>query len=501
MANDDLHPEEGKVEEGKKDFSDRFELRISKDKLEALLVPKADNKAGLQEGDLEALKEKLQRDSIEFGILPEPESLKDGSFCVARGKLPETGKDAIIRPHVRPVLARTPKKASEKGRVDHRELGNISNVSKEMLLLEKIPAAEGVPGKSVQGFDLPAKPGKDVKLKLGSGIYLSDDGLRVYAQVNGKFVLADGKASVFEEHVVRGDVDMSVGNIAFGGETLTVDGSVLPGFQLKCRGAISIAKGVNDAVVMAGANLHIRGGIVADGAKALAKGDVSVDFAENINTLEAGGELVLADFVVQGRHMRVGKDFKAVQGKGLVVGGESLIGGSMHVKQLGSDAGVETKITVGIDKNFEAHKAQNESDLALWSERLNNTLKNVNSLEKMQKEPDAVLDDDKARLLKKMKGAMPKLMEKVNELQEEAAAIEEEIERRVTECVYVYEKIHSGVSIRIGPVARVINDPEEQVVAYFDPGTRAIKLRKLKPEELAAMDSLVDKTKKADEED
>jgi len=485
---DELHPGAGE-----KSFADRFELQISKDRMQALLIAADKDDAGLQAGDLEELKKKLAADFVEFGILPEPEPVETGVYCVARGQAPETGKDAIVRPHVRPVVARTPKQVSDKGKVDHRELGSISNVTKDMLLLEKIMPTAGTPGTDVLGNAVPAKPGKDVKLKLGTGIYLSDDGMKVYAELNGKFVMLDGKASVFAEHVVRGDVDMSVGNIVFGGTNLVVDGAVLPGFQLKCRGDISIAKGVHGSVIMAGGNLSIRGGIVAESSKALAKGDVSVDFVENIHTIEAGGELEITDFIMQGRHVVVGKDLKVLQGKGLLVGGECLVGGSVHVKELGSEAGVDTKLVVGVDKGFEANKVQVSKDLAVWSERLNETLKNINTLEKMKKESPADLDADKTRLLTKMKEAMPKIMEKVNELQEAEVGIEAEVERRVTESVYVYGKIFPGVSIKIGPGIRVINDPEERVVAFYDPSTRMIKLRKLKPEEEEAMAGLIAK--------
>lgn len=473
-------------------FAGRFVLKLSKDRLQALLTPKDD--MGLQGVELEALKKEVQGQGVIHGILPKPQPQEDGSFCVASGKAPQTGENGRLQPHVRPAMVRTPKDGSGgQGRVDHRELGNISNVAKDQLLLEKILPTAGVPGKDVLGNDLAAKPGKDIKFKIGPGTYLSEDGLKVYAKSNGKFAMVDGKASVFEEHVVRDDVDMTVGNITFGGASLVIEGAVQAGFNIKCRGDISIAKGVLNAVIMAGGNLTIRGGIVAEEAKALAKGDMSIDFVENIHTIECGGELVITDFIMQGRHIRAGKNIKAVQGKGLLVGGECLVGGSVYVKELGSDAGVETRIVVGVDKDFEAHKEQTEKDMTTWSERLNETLKNINALQKIKKESAGKLDEDKGRLLKKMSEAMPKIMDKVNALQESQAEIEAELERRVTECVYVYDHIFPGVSVKIGPAIRIFNEEDTRVIVHFDPGTRQLHLRKMTSEEQAAMADLVPK--------
>ncbi len=463
-------------------------LTVSKDKLEASIALQE----GFQFGEehFEDLKKELAGLGICHGILPEPTGLEAGVFCVAQGEAPQPGKDGVLRPHVKPVMARTPKSADGKGKMDHRELKNISNVSKDQLLLEKICPTEGISGKDIFGNNLPAKSGRDVKMKNGPGTYMSEDGLNVFAELNGKFIMADGKPSVFDEHVVRGDVDMSVGNISFGGVSLVIDGAVLPGFVLKCRGGVSIAKGVHSSTVMAGKDMLIRGGIVGEDSKALAKGNLKVDFAENINSLEAGGKLIVTDFIVQGRHVQVKNDLIAVEGKGLIVGGDCLVGGSVHAKELGTDAGVETRFTLGMDKAFMLHKEQTEKDFELWSERFNETLKNVNSLEKMKSEAKGKLAEEKERLLVKMKEAMPKIMEKVNLLQETQAAIEEELEERIHECMYVYEKVFPGVSVKIGPAIRVLNEEEERVVIYFDPSTRQIKLRKIKPEEQSKMEEL-----------
>ncbi|OIP50251.1 MAG: hypothetical protein AUK28_02095 [Desulfobacterales bacterium CG2_30_60_27] len=470
-------------------FAGRFVLKLSKDRLQALLIPKDD--LGLKAAEMEALNKEIRANGVVHGIQPVPEPLPDGSFCVARGQAPQAGKNGCLRPHVRPAMVRTPKQGGDgQGRVDQRELDNISNVAKDQLLLEKIPPTAGVPGKDVLGNDIAAKPGKDMKFKTGPGTYLSEDGLKVYAQANGKFAMVDGKASVFEEHVVRGDVDMTVGNITFGGSSLLVEGTVQPGFRLKCRGDISVGKGVLSAVVMAGGNLTIRGGIVAEEAKALAKGDMNIDFAENIHTIDCGGELVITDFLALGRHIRTGKNLKAVQGKGIIAGGECLVGGSVYVKELGSDEGVDTKIVVGVDKDFEQRKVQTEKDLALWSERLNETLKNINALRKIKTESAGILDENQERLLKKMDEAMPKIMDKVNATQETQAEIEAELERRVTECVYVYERIFPGVSVKIGPAIRVFNEEDTRVVVHFDQATRQIHLRKMSDEELGAMTDL-----------
>ncbi|HSR36152.1 MAG TPA: hypothetical protein VLL73_03145, partial [Desulfurivibrionaceae bacterium] len=87
--------------------------------------------------------------------------------------------------------------------------------------------------------------------------------------------------------------------------------------------------------------------------------------------------------------------------------------------------------------------------------------------------------------------AMPKAMERVNYLTEQAKSMEEDLEQMVNENVYVYGKLYPGVVIKIGSVTRVTTSDEEQCVAYFDKEVRQIFIRKMSRDERAQFEALV----------
>ncbi|HIJ91638.1 MAG: FapA family protein [Desulfobulbaceae bacterium] len=461
-----------------------FILRVSKDRLQAVVTPK-DAKAGAQL-DPGLLQKELAENGIVNGVLPIPEAAGGGSFTVAKGDPPVPGENARVKMHVKPVLPGPQKSDPDRDQVDYRELGTIVNVAKDRLLLEKIAPTLGKAGQDVFGVGIPAKPGKDSKLKYGKGVTLSPDETKIFADLDGKFVMDDGKPSVFGEHSIVGDVDMKVGNIVFGGAKLTISGEVLPGFSVKCRGDIWIGQGVNNSLIMAGGVLTVIGGVVGEEAKLRAKGDITVDFVENGPKLETAGYLRVNDVLLQA-HASVGKDVIATQGNGTIIGGNIIAAGSVHVKELGCEAEVVTEVCVGLVPSLQVKKQKIDEELLLWSERLNEVIKNISTLEKMKKEQAGKFPEDKNILLTKCKTFMPKAMDRVSLLTEEDNALAQELEQMVDEVVYVYGRLFPGVVVKIGSLARTITLEEEQSVVYFDKVTHQILVRKMSRDERNAM--------------
>lgn len=466
-------------------YDDRFFLRVGKDRLEATLHL-ADEEADVTGLDLDRLKEEAREMGVVSGLLSALEPRDEGVFVIARGTPPVQGENAHIKPHVRPSIAHTPDHSRPgQDRVDYRELGNIVNVTQDQLLLEKIPLTEGTPGKDVLGGALIPKPGKDLKIKPGPGVRMSDDEMQVHATTNGKFVMVDGRPSVFSDHFVSGDVDMSVGNITFAGDSLTIQGEVLPGFKVKCRGDITIQRGINNAEVLAGGRLVVHGSAVGEETRIRAKGDVLLGFVENGPIIETRGNMTASDFIVQAT-VRASGDLTVVDGNGTLVGGQYVVGGSVFVKQLGSEGEVATELNVGINPGLELKKERLDEELKIWPEKFNELLKNISALQQMKKK-EGKLPPDKEELLQKLSTVMPKVAEKVSGLTELEMEIEAEKEKSVNEAVYVYGKVYPGVVVKIGSAARTIGVEEEAVVIHFDGESRKIRLRKMAPEEREQM--------------
>lgn len=459
-----------------------FTVKVSRDGMQAFLVPKKEN-AVLPSNDV--LRRELENLGISEGILPRPVPAQDTSYLTAQGKAPVNGENARVRLHVKPSVIHPPKvKDPAKGdAVDYRELGGIVNVKTDQLLLEKIPLTQGTEGQDVFGKKIAAKPGRDLKLKFGGNVRFEEQENKLYAAAFGKFLMADSKASVVEEHLIHEDVDLSIGNVTFGGRSLVIQGAVLPGFKVRCRGEISIGKGINNAEILAGGNITILGGVIGEHAHVTSMGNVTIDFVENGPEVKATGSLLLKDAAIQAK-VEVGGSLKAIEGKGLVVGGKYVIGGSVWVKELGSEGEVITEMTVGIGPDLERKKEKLLQDQEVWPARMSETLKNINGLTKLKKESGGKLDSDKQQLLDKYNAFLPKVMEKVNQLTELEEQINAEIEKSANECIYVYGKLYPGVKVRIGNAVRVISDQEERVAISLNRKNLQIVVHAMTADEL-----------------
>lgn len=460
-----------------------YTLKISKDRLEAILVPK-EGESLEWSVDMDKLRAEIIEAGVEFGLLPKFIKKDDGTYSVAQGASPMNGRNAAVKLHVKPSVVRTPKFSKPgKDTVDYRELGSIVNVKTEQLLLEKIPPSPGTPGKNVLGNELPARPGKDLKLKVGKGTTISENGIKIYSLLDGKFMTVDGRPCVFDEHTVSGDVDMSVGNLDFVGKTLNIRGSVLPGFKVRCTGNIIINNSINSARVTAAGSLTV-GNIVGEDAVVKTRGNLTAGFIENVSQVETGGELIIKDYIIQAG-AKVGKDLKALQGKGAIIGGTYVVGGSMYVKELGSEAEVVTEVAVGINPELEEKRQKLLQEKDIWPQKMNEVIKNLSALKQMKKQTGGKLPPDKEKLMNNLNTILPKIMQQVNQLEEMEKQFEEEKRQMLNESIYVYGKLYPGVKVRIGDITRIITDEEDTAVISFNPQLKQpIHIRPMSRDEL-----------------
>ena len=124
-------------------------LKVSRDKLEAIIVPQQD--VAIDQINVEKLHIEIQGQGIAFGLLPTIEKADEKSFVAARGEPVQNGEDAKIVLRVKPASFHPPEAQLDKERVDLKELHNIVNVTEGTVLAEKIPPTLGIPGKDVFG--------------------------------------------------------------------------------------------------------------------------------------------------------------------------------------------------------------------------------------------------------------------------------------------------------------------------------------------------------------
>ncbi len=312
---------------------------------------------------------------------------------------------------------------------------------------------------------------------MGPGITLSLDGTQGLAAVEGEFVLVDGKAAVLVEHTVNGDIDYNVGNLSFVGQRLIVQGAVQPGFKVKCKGDVFIGQGLQySAAVTAGGNLEIKGGAIGREIVIKCWGNVTVNFIDNVGSVEVKGDLTVTESMVGVRAM-VGGNIRVLGGQGILAGGQYVVGGSVFVKDLGSEDEGATELSVGVNPALEEKKAALTQEKELWAGRMNELIRNTTGLKAKQKEKGAAFPPEQLALLKKYNQMLPGVMERVNQLTEAEEKLDGEMEQAASEAIYVYGTLYPGAKISIGGVTRVLTSQEHVVVIHFYREKRQIHFR------------------------
>ena len=181
---------------------------------------------------------------------------------IATGKLAINGKDAEIKPLVESAQSRIlrPKKR-EDGSVDMRDLGDIVCVKVGDPLAEKVPLTSGKTGYTVTATPLSPEPGNDVSLVSGEGTAISqkNENILVSQKVGLPKFIPNGM-EVDEIYQIK-NVNVASGNINFTGSVI-IEGDVNEGMKVIASGDVTIGGFVESAMIEAGGDVTISGGII-----------------------------------------------------------------------------------------------------------------------------------------------------------------------------------------------------------------------------------------------
>jgi uncharacterized protein (DUF342 family) len=294
--------------------------------------------------------------------------------CIAKGLLPTAGKDAQLRFSWEQEDGSKAGKVRADGSIDFREHSNVVNVHQGELLIEKVPAAKGTPGRTVRGDEIRAVDGKDEPLSTGENTRMEQDEAGVtqmYSEIDGRAAFAAGKLSVFSSFEVAEDVDYSTGNIKFIGD-VTIKGSVLPGFVVEATGNVAVRGDIESAKsVKAGGDITAKGIIGSNRVEA--GGTITAEFAENSH-IEAQGDVVVRTALINtsvtcgGAVKCLGKS--GLGQSGVLVGGTIFATHGIEARTIGSSTNSNTQLIAGIDLEKQNEVIETERQLKTCEEKL-----------------------------------------------------------------------------------------------------------------------------------
>ncbi|GHV33066.1 polymerase [Synergistales bacterium] len=409
------------------------------------------------------IEERLAQRGVTFGIdkeaIEDMVSLKMASTVVvtANGEPPKNGANASIQLILDPDKAGEQEAEQTTEKIDYRTRSVFLNVHKGDKIAEKHPATEGKDGTSVLGVTLKAAPGKDVSFPIGSGVEVSEDGLSLFASLDGRLLRRDKKLVVLPELEVGGDVDFGIGNINFTG-TVKIKGSVRDGFSVVATGDIEIKEMVEGAHIETAGNITIGGGVRGmNKGKILADGTIKMGFADQAylrsrEDIEVKNAILHSEVIAQNNVTVMGGS------KSQIAGGKVQAGVEVVCQTLGSEMGTKTEIVVGLPPDQVERRKELQNLLSQHSEENEKVEANLGFLKKL--EQTGKLDDEKRQILVKLTQAKFKAQASVRAMQEELKELEERLELGKSKGVVRVKGVcYPGVSITIRGVSYAVQSP------------------------------------------
>ncbi|MGD8191040.1 DUF342 domain-containing protein [Brevibacillus ginsengisoli] len=443
------------------DQSERFELKISQDKLSAELILNPE----LTEESLnyEDVKQFLFQNAIVYGIdenvlreiCEKPKKFLGTPIKIAQGKGPIAGEAARIEYIFKSQVHEGIKpKELDDGRVDFYQVVDIANVSRGQLVAKKIPAGRGEEGTSIFGQPLPPTPGKDIMFKMGKNVLLDQDKLLLYAAIDGQVSVGEGdKINVFPVYEVKGDVDFSVGNIEFVG-TVVVRGNVPNGFRIKASGDIRILGSVEGAELEAGGSVEIKNGIAAqDKGHVIAGVDVKTSYIQNGN-VRASNDVIVSQSIMFST-IRAGHNVLCNGTKGIIIGGSIQAGEKIVARVVGNSSATPTVLEVGVKPELRNELLAVTKELSNLYDNLKKTEQGLGVLDQLL-QTGVSLSADKKLLQIKMANTKIMLEKEVKKLETQRKELEVQVDHDAHAVIDVYQVMYPGIKLVFGKLIRFI---------------------------------------------
>lgn len=386
---------------------------------------------------------------------------------IAKGILPVHGEPAQLIPAAEAhSLINNP----ENDKVDFKRLFTIPTVSFGQLIARKREASHGTPGITVFGEHIPAKRGKDVKVKNGENTVFNEKNLGVFAAASGEVSYRSNCVNVYPVYKVDGDLSLKTGHIDFVGN-VHVTGDVPSGFKINAQGDVRIEGLVEAAEIVAAGNIVVGGGVLGQGKGSIRCGGNFTSLYINQGNIMAGENIEAAQSILHS-YCEAGKNIICISGKGNIAGGTCIAENMITANEIGNETYSKTLIYMKLqepqpNKTFIGDEKIKELQL---------------NLEKLQQLKDALVRQagNSNRLdqgtVSKIDNTINQTSAKLSELYTEknSFAIKDQSN---SSHVIIKGTLHPNVEISIGKYKRRVQSPFQSAKVYME--EKEIKINSL----------------------
>lgn len=347
-------------------------------------------------------------------------------------------------------------------------------VEQGMHVATLFPPTDGIDGLDVCGKVISATPGKNCDITIDSSLEVDPSG-KVIAAVTGVLQYRHRTLKISQELVIGEYVDFSTGNIDFEGSVHVKEG-VRDCFVVKVTENITIDGLIEAATVMCGGDFRCRRGMAArDRGHLIVDGNASINFLNNVRgrvkgDLNVKNELINCDFALGG---------SLNLGQGSIVGGRTIVTGSVKVEKLGSDQNIETTLVLGAVPILAAQLIKLKAIIAEEHENLENILASVKEL----KASGGMLRPAQQERLTELSFEESQVRQKLSACELKGFEIRKEMMEMQTLDLQVGKIINTNVHLIIGTHEMVFRKPLRGPLKIFWNENQQIRYRQADGEE------------------
>lgn len=359
-------------------------------------------------------------------------------------------------------------------RINFKAAFNIANVKEGDVLAVYHEPTKGIEGHTVHNRILKAYDGKETQIQIGENVQLSEDKKQAVSLIDGQALLQDGVVSVLPVYYVNGSLSIKTGgNIDFIG-SVVINGDVEDGYVVKASKGIQIHGSIGKSEVVSGGDIVVSNGIQTKGEGVVrAGGSVISKFIGN-SIVFAEDRVVVSDGIVNSQ-VNCGGKIICYGKRARIHGGQLRAANSIIAKEIGTAAGTETVLEVGVNPESRERFNFLDNKIKENSKQIENYDLNIATFEKTIKTKGALTEERKA-VYEDMKTQRDALLEENRVMTDEFIALREEIQSaKGSGEISVENIVYPNVKININTAEYTVRN-ELKWVTFFREGPM-IKMR------------------------
>ncbi|MDR2295164.1 MAG: FapA family protein [Clostridiales Family XIII bacterium] len=374
--------------------------------------------------------------------------LLDTEFTIARGTPATDGTDGSAVFHVKHSDEFKPDYGGDDtALVDYKNVDVFQIVEKDQILCEITPPTQGTDGTNVFGGNIPARPGRAVPNPRGTNTEWSEDGTKLIAATAGVVSFNGTVINVVEQLRIAGDVDLSTGNVRFGGDVV-VKGSINENFIVECGGNLTVKGKIGSADVRVKGNLIVAEGVNGSRQRSITVGGfMRARYIEN-GTIKVEGDL-FADYIIDSS-VECRGNIALSGAKSVLMGGRTAVFGELSANYMGNERGIRTRIELLEPPVDEEALARLVAEREALQAEIKSNAENVSKLRLLMSQSDK---PEITALHKQLTEQLPARREKLRLLEEELRRVKGEDMPRFPGRIVCRRILYSGVDVFAGSLA------------------------------------------------